>query len=384
MSRAVWSLLWLITVSTAAQAQEVPVETGIRFSLKRPSGLSPVLVSRPTYPQFRPRMEAATPVQADDRDQDIQIRWQTAARRFLGTSAATSFAPHRLSRSRMVRYGVQDRWLVGEHLIATLGWHGIKVSNRNANVTAGPGLEKIRANDWFLPRATLVLQARQDLALSLDYADTLRAYGETGMSGPMGLRHDDFLALRRTLKPETQSRVQMRADWSAAPTLGLSLSLQGGRIDDRLRFTGRGTVPVNSGSARIDGAILEARHQVTPQWQWSIRYSDARVRMSGGDIVREQSLSAGSVWRDGPWRAALSVARSSAPTMAVPGQRALRMEAGVDYALAAVGGRPITLSLHMTDPDNLVSGTFARDDLSGSLRAADQARAVMARARLGW
>lgn len=38
----------------------------------------------------------------------------------------------------------------------------------------------------------------------------------------------------------------------------------------------------------------------------------------------------------------------------------------------------------MTDPDNLVSGTFARDDLSGSLRAADQARAVMARARLGW
>ncbi|KFL46675.1 hypothetical protein IL54_2094 [Sphingobium sp. ba1] len=62
----------------------------------------------------------------------------------------------------------------------------------------------------------------------------------------------------------------------------------------------------------------------------------------------------------------------------------MRVEAGVDYALAAVGGRPITLSLHMTDPDNLVSGTFARDDLSGSLRATDQARAVMARARLGW
>lgn len=384
MNRAVVPLLVLICTAGTAQAQDGPLETGISFSLKRKAALSPLIYPRHAYSAFQPRMDAVNPVNADDRDQEIHIRLHKSARRFVGTATATPLAPDMLSRSRMTRYVLEDRVLIGEHVTATMGWHGIKVSNRNANVTVGPGRERLRTRDWFLPRGTLTLQSGHDLRLTLDYAEKLRAYSETGINGPMGLTHDGFLLLRRTLKPETQNRMAVRADWTAAPALNLSLALHGGRLDDQLRFTGRGTLPVNNGSARIEGAILEARHHVTPQLRWSVRYSDARVRVSGGSMVREHSLSAGSVWQDGPWRAALSVTRNSAPALAAYDERALRVEAGVDYALAAIGGRPLSVSLHMTDPDRLASGTFARDDLSGSLRAADQVRTVMASARLGW
>lgn len=384
MKRAMLSFLSLVGTCPVAQAQDLALETGIRFSLKRPSSLSPFANAPQTYHVSPPRMEAANPVNADDRDQEIQIRFHKSTQRFLRTGAAMPLDPHMLSRSRMTRYVMEDRWLIRDQVTATMGWHGIKISNRNANVTVGSGRDRLRTRDWFLPHANLVLQTGQALRLSLDYAEKLRAYSETGISGPMGLDHDTYLQLRRTLKPETQSRVQMQADWTATPALNLSLALHGGRLDDQLRFTGRGILPVNSGSARIEGAILAVHHQATPQWQWSVRYSGARVRVSGGAMEHEHSLSAGTTWQNGPWRAALALVRNSAPALPVHEQRAMRIEAGVDYALAEIGGRPLTMSLHMSDPDRLMSGAFARDDLSGSLRASDQVRTVMASARLGW
>lgn len=382
MKRGIASLLLLTGIAGNAHAQALPLEDGIRFSLKPHPGLRPS--PQNVYPRMRARIDPIDPIDTDDRVQEIRIGLQRTTRRFFDNAAATPLAPHALSRSRMTRYMVEDRLPIGDHVVASFGWHGIKISNRNANVTVGMGSERLRTRDWFLPRAMLAIQPGRDLRLMVGYDERLRAYGETGAGGPMGLTGDAFLSLSRDLKPETQSRMQVHADWAATSVVDLSFALQGGRLDDQLSFAGRGTLPMNSGSARIEGAVLEARHQLTEYLSWSMRYSDARVRVSGGDVARERSLRVGSVWQDGPWRAALSIARNSAPALALDDSRALRVEAGIDYAFATSGGRPLTLSVHMTDPDRLASGRFVRDDLSGPLYAADQVRAVMASARFDW
>lgn len=384
MKRGVALLLLLASATGSAHAQDLPLEEGIRFSLQRHPGLSPRKRPLSAFPAFRARMDTIDTVNADDRDQDIRIGVQQTTRRFYENAIAPSLDPHALSRSRMTRYIVEDRLPIGEQAVATFGWHGIKVSNRSANVTVGPERDRLRTRDWFLPRATLAIQAGRDLRFSVGYAEKLRAYGDTGTNGPMGLTHETYLALRRTLKPETQSRTQVRGDWSATPAIDLSLALLGGRLDDQLSYAGRGVLPINTGSARIEGAVLEAQHRLTQRLSWSVRYGDARVHISGGDRVRERSLSVESKWRNGPWTTTLSLARNSAPALVSGDRRALRIAGGVDYALAGIGGRPVTLSLHMTDPDRLASSSFARDDLSGPLRAADQVRTVMASARFGW
>ncbi|WP_336973660.1 TonB-dependent receptor domain-containing protein [Sphingobium aromaticiconvertens] len=382
MKRGIASLLPLACIAGTVHAQTLPLENGIRFSLKPHPGLRPS--PQYAYSRMPARIDPIDPIDADDRVQEIRIGLQRTTRHFSDITTATPFAPHALSRSRMTRYMVEDRLPIGDHVVASFGWHGIKVSNRNANVTVGMGSERLRTRDWFLPRATLAIQPGRDLRLTVGYDERLRAYGETGTGGPMGLTRDAFLSLSRNLKPETQSRMHVRADWAATAVVDLSFALQGGRLDDQLSFVGRGTLPVNSGSARIEGAVLEAQHRMTPHLSWTLRYSHARVRGSGGDRMHERSLRVGSVWQDGPWRAALSIVRNSAPALVPDDSRALLVEAGVDYVRATSEGRPLTLSVHMTDPDRLASGRFMRDDLSGPLYAADQVRAVMASARLGW
>lgn len=380
-----YALFALLACATqSAQAQSLPLEDGIRFSLQRHPGLSPRSRPLSASPAFRARMDTIDTVNADDRDQDILIGVQRTTQRFFEDSRAASLDPHALSRSRMTRYMIEDRLQIGEQAIVTFGWHGIKVSNRSANVTVGPESDRLRTRDWFLPRATLAIQAGRDLRLSVGYAEKLRAYGDTGTNGPMGLTHDAYLSLRRTLKPETQSRTQVRGDWSATSAIDVSLALMSGRLDDQLSFAGRGVLPISSGSARIEGAVLEAQHRLTPRLSWSVRYGDARVHISGGNMVHERSLSVGSKWHSGPWSAAVSFARNSAPALVSGERRALRIAGGIDYAVAGIGGRPLTLSFQMTDPDRLASTSFAHDDLSGPLRASDQVRTVMASARFGW
>jgi hypothetical protein len=370
--------------SAAATAQPLPLERGIGFSLKPRQGLLPRISSLQVDPRLRARIGPIERVAADDRVQDIQIGLQRMTHRMVTDGTATPIALSILPRSRLTRYMVEDRLPIGDHVIAAFGWHGIKLSNRNANVTVGTGSERLRTRDWFLPRAALTLRPGGNLSMTIGYTETLRAFGETGLGGPMGLTRDEFQSLRRTLKPETQSRMQLRADWAATPALDLSIAVHGGRLDDRLAFVGRGTLPVNSGSARIEGAVLEASHRLTPQLRWSLRYGDARLRVSGGNALRERSLAIGSVWEEGPWSVSARAVRNGAPALSPHSHRALRVEAGVEYAVARIGERPLRLSVRMTDPDRLASTSFALNDLSGPLRAADQARAVMASARFDW
>ncbi|MFZ2998335.1 hypothetical protein [Sphingobium sp.] len=377
MKRPSASLLLLACIAGNAQAQTLP----LGFSLKPHPGLSPRLPARVHDPRISGHID---PIGADDRMQDIRIMLQRTTRRFSDLGTATPLTPHALSRSRVVRYTIEDRFSIGDHVLASLGWDGIKISNRSANVTVGTGSERLRSRDWFLPRAHLAIQPGRGLRLTVGYLERLRAYAETGTGGPMGLTRDSFLSLTRTLKPETYSRVQMRADWVATPAVDLSIALQGGRLDDQLAFVGRGVLPVNGGSARIAGVVAEAQHRLTPHLSWTVRYGDARTHVSGGAMMRERSLGIGSVWQDGPWQADLSIAHNSAPAFWAEQGRAVRVQAGVDYRMATSAGRPLLLSARMTDPDHLTSGRFMRDDPLGPLYAADQARAIMVRAQLSW
>lgn len=382
--RSAIASLGLLAAAEGAHARNIPLEQGIHFVLKPIQGLLPQPENPPAGSRFQPRIDRVDPVNADDRAHDIQLGLQRQSRRVASLDPVSYLTSSITPRSRLTRFVIEDRLPIGDYAAVSFGWHGIKLSNRNANVTVGADKDRLRTRDWFLPRAAMTLRADRDLTLTLGYSETLRAYGETGIAGPMGLTHQEFQSLRQTLKPETQSRMQLRADWAATPALALSVTAHAGRLDDRLGFIGRSALPVNSGSAQIDGMVLEAGHRLSPHMRWSLRYGNARLRVSGQTMKQERSMAIGAVWEDGPWRASARLARSSTPALGVFRRRPVQIAAGIDYAVTALARRPLRLSIHMIDPDCLASTAFARDDLSGAQRAVDQAHGVMARATFDW
>jgi hypothetical protein len=368
---------------SGAQAQ-MPLEQAAYFALKPRSTLSLMSPTFAAESQAPVRLNPLTRIPVDDHDHDLRVAVQRQTRRFALRETAAPLSLTTLPRSRFTRYAVEDRLPIGDHILASIGWQGIKLSNRNANVTVGAGNERLRARDWFLPRAALVIEVGSNLSMTLDYNETLRAYAETGTIGPLGLTQDDFRTLRRDLKPETHSRMQLRANWTPLSDLTLSLTAHGGQLDDRIVFADRSYLPINSGSARIEGMILGASQQLSQRLRWSVRYSEARLHISGSNVARENSLSVEGLWEGGPCRVTARAARSSAPALEPRHHRPLRMEAGMDYAIAHVARRPLRLAARLTDPDRLASTAFALGGPPGPLRAADQAHSLMVSALLDW
>ncbi len=395
--------LLLLAQSGAARAQEevvarVPtIEQGIRFTLK-PRATPTRLPSPPTRAGHRMRSFADSPdrIAVDDPGHDVQVAVQRRTLRFAGGGAAALDRPVDAAspylflppRSRFTRLSVEDHLPLGEHVSATLGWQGVKLSNRNANSTVGAGDDRLRARDWFLPRAALHVSAGPALALGVDYAETLRAYGDTGTTGPLGLTREEFRGLRRTLRPETHSRLRLTADWTPAAPFDLSLAAYGGRLDDRLSFAEASYQPVNSGSARIEGGSLTIRHRLSPHLLWSARYEAGRLHLSDGATRRERKLAIEGVWTGGAWRGMVRAVRASAPLLtadrAAERRGGLRMEAGLDYAADSLCRCPLRIAARLTDPDRLAIGAFGDDRPAGPARATDQARALMFSAALDW
>ncbi len=380
-----------------AVAQAPTIEQGIRFTLK-PRATPTRLPSPPARAGHRMRSFADSPdrIAVDDRAHDVQIAVQRRTLRYGGGGATALDRPMDAAnpylflppRSRFTRLSVEDHLPLGEHVSATLGWQGVKLSNRNANVTVGAGDDRLRARDWFLPRATLHLRAAPVLTLGLDYAETLRAYGDTGTMGPLGLTREEFRILRRTLRPETHSRLRLTADWTPAANLDLSIAAYGGRLDDRLSFADASYQPVNSGSARIEGGALAVRHRLSPHLLWATRYEAGRLRLSDGATRHEGKFAIEGVWTEGAWRGMVRAVRASAPLLtaasATNRRKALRMEAGLDYAADRLCRCALRIAARLTDPDRLAIGAFGEDRPAGPARAVDQARALMFSAALDW
>lgn len=386
MSRA-WPVaagLLLAAGSAPAQGQQLLLEHGIGFSLKPRSSLT--ADARASAPAARsPSRIVPVPwVDMDDRDQRIAIGVQRQTRRFVNDALPLPGVLPLAAQSRFTRYAVTSHVPVAEQVIATFGWRGMKLSNRHANVTAGAGGDRLRARDFFLPAAALRIAPGSGITLTIDYAEAMRAYGGAGFDGPLGLTDAAWRDLRRTLGPETQGRARATADWTVTPGTALSVSLLSGRLNDRLGFAPDTRLPVNGGSAGVVGAVMLARQQVTPQFGLTLRYGAARLRPDAGGKESERSLSLGGEWLDGPLRASATVSRGSAPALVRLAYRPMRVEASLDYAGLALAGRPLRLGLRLADPDPMASSRFASDEAALSLRPADQARALLATARLDW
>lgn len=397
--------LLLLAQNGAAQAQggalaiapAPTIERGIRFTLK-PRATPTRLPSPPAHAGHRMRSfaDGPDPIAVDDRPHDVQVAIQRRTLRFAGGGATALDRPVDAAspylflppRSRFTRLSIEDHLPLGEHVSATLGWQGVKLSNRNANITVGAGDDRLRARDWFLPRAALHLRAAPALALGLDYVETLRAYGDTGTTGPLGLTREGFRDLRRTLRPETHSRLRLTADWTPAADFDLSIAGYGGRLDDRLSFAEASYQPVNSGSARIEGGALTVHHRLSPHLLWSARYEAGRLHLSDGATRRERKLAVEGVWTGGAWRGMVRAVRASAPLLtadsAAERSGGLRMEAGLDYAADRLCRCPLRIAARLTDPDRLAIGAFGDDQPAGPARTTDQTRALMFSAALDW
>ncbi|WP_189338414.1 TonB-dependent receptor domain-containing protein [Sphingobium sp. SCG-1] len=370
-------------------AQTVELEQGIRFSLK-PSRMRLTLIEGQSRASLR--MVSLGNGPAYDRPSDVQLLVQRQTRPFAPDGLQrvdqdAAFGTTLLStspRSRMTRFLVQDTLSLNDNVTATLGWQGIKVSNRNANVTVGASKEPLRARDWFLPHAGVRLRSSLTLGLSVSYDETLRAYGDTGLVGPLGLSRDNFLALRRALRPETRRRLSMSADWVPDPGLKLVLTAYTGKLDDQLSFVRGGYLPLNVGSAALSGGVVSGTHRLSPNLSYSLRYSAFAARTDDGTTLRENSISFEASWAKGPLRATLRAVDSSAPALAAARSPPLRIEAGLDYSAAILRGRPLHFSLRLTDPDRLMSTSFVQDQTPRAFGALDQTPAVMMSAAVNW
>lgn len=270
---------------------------------------------------------------------------------------------------------------VEEGLSATIGWHAVKLSNKAVNATSPYSRDDLRVRDDFLPSARMRFAATSRLVLSADYRESIRAYGDSGRIGALGLDQQGFRALRLTLRPERNSRARIGLRWVANDGLGLEAAAYDGRVRDRLAFADDGLLPHNLGSARLRGVMMEATQRLSPALDLRLRYDRARANLEDGGARTETRLAARGEWRNGPWRAGLTLARSGADMWRQQGA-ALRMECGFDYA--PVDGRALRIGLHLTDPDRLTGERLSGPLSSGQMRAVDQARALMLNAALKW
>jgi hypothetical protein len=286
-----------------------------------------------------------------------------------------------LPRSRMTSLLLEDEVALDDRLSLRAGWSALKLSNGNANITVGRGRLKLKAHDWFMPRASVHLQAGQGIGLWLGYSQSMSAYGETGSAGPLGLTLGEFEALRDRLRPERRESLRLRAELDPAPGAHVAVSLYGGRVADRLAFGDHSYLPETIGSASVRGAAVRATMRVAPGMLWSVGYDQARfdpvAGAGAGAAVWERDLATEASWAGGPWRTSLRVARTSAPALLDAAQArrtSWRIETGIDYAALRIGRRSVTLFARLTEPSRLASANMPADDAPASLRAQDLAR----------
>ncbi|MCI4591750.1 hypothetical protein MOK15_16825 [Sphingobium sp. BYY-5] len=387
MTRFLAGLALLPSLCPAAQAQIHSIDQTARFTLKPAFRLS-LPGAAPASP---PRPEQITLREARPTRAETAILFSVARRtmqfsqqRESGTRATASLAAH-LSRTHVRTIRVEGMMPVDEHSSLLFGWSGAKYSNRNANVTAAYSNANLRAKDWFQPHAALHWAAWRGLLLRAAYDENLLAYADIGMSGPLGLTREDFRRFQSGLHPERHRRVRFDADWTTTPDLRLSLTLYGGRLEDRLTFAEGSALPINRGSADLQGGAITATHRVTPALGWSLRYSHARVDRLDGGSAQERQLAVEGIWETGPWRASLRAARTSRPALLLPGdqhERPVRLSAAISCQPPAVPN--LTLGLRLADPDRLASSAFTTPAAPLGLRAQDQARVLLFSTNLVW
>ena len=372
------ALLATMLLPTPAMAQSVwPDHAGfalrprINFSV-RPAPLLP-------FAQRPARIYAIELVPLPAQPADLHLTLQRRRQRVAALMAAR--ADHQ-PRSSLRLVDIQmDLPQMDERLSAMVGWQAAKFSNKAVNATSPYSRDDLRVRDDFVPSAHLGFAATPRLALTADYRETVRGYADIGTIGAMGLDQPAYRALRQSLRPERDSRTRIGLRWAAMPALQLDVAAYDGQVRDRLAFVEGGYRPHNLGSAHMQGVALEARHSLSPRLRWGLRYDRARIDPDRGAALTEERLAVQGEWRHGPWRCAMSAARTS---MSAWGQGAnrMRMEGGIDYVPA--DPRSPRIGLHLTDPDRLMSGRLADQPQSGPIRAADQARALMLSAALRW
>ena len=379
----------LTLCASNALAQEPGLSEGIHFTLKPRASVPLLPTGMSSAPVARSRRSRLGAMPAHDRALGIEI---IARRRNLGLvgsrhlvdeAPAPDFAP----RSRFTLVMLQDRLPLGKDLTITAGVQGAKISNRGANVTAVAGNDRIRARDWFMPQATVEFTPLPKLDIALGYRETLRAFGETGLSGPMGLPQEEFRAWSRTSRPETHSRLRIDAHWAPAPGTNLTLIGYEGQLRDRLAFIPGAYQARNGGSAQLTGWRFAISQALSHHWRLSLRYGAGIVDQAGGPRARENSASLEANWNDGRWSGSVRGTRTSLPALspdAGRGNRPLRMEGEIRYRMTSIGRARTSLSLRLADPDQLATTEFLRDDPAGPSFAADQARSLMLGVGLNW
>ena len=373
---------WLLTCHGAAEAQSPPLRESIRFTLK-PHTAAFIRKARSTPdPADRARITFISRVPANDRTHELTImvrRQKSRPLRDQYPSWRSPANPH----SRFILTSVEDRAPLGELFTLVAGFQGMKLSNRHANITDIN--TRLRTRDWFMPHARIEVAPAPNVELAFDYRETVRAYGDTDMAGPLGLTREDFRSLAGRLQPERHSRQRIDAGWTPGRNVTLGMTAYRGQISDRLSFADRSYLPVNSGSARLHGISLAVEHRLSPNWRWAIRYDAARFRATEGERGREESVSVEAGWASGPWSATLRGASGSRPalTLASDHDRSRRrIEGEIRYQLSAQS--PACVTLRLTDPDRFAGTALLRDELAGPLHAADQARGLMLGADLRW
>lgn len=368
----------------SALAQIHSIDQTARFTLKPPVRLTLLRVPA-RLRRAAPLMSTDAPPARDEAAVTFSIARQTmqfSQQRESGARAATPLAGH-LSRTRVRTLRVEGVLPVDDRATLRLGWSGGKYSNRNANATAAYTNANLRSKDWFQPYAALHWAAGRDLLLRAAYDESLLAYADIGMSGPLALTREDFRALQGELRPERHRHLTFGADWAVTPALRMSLDLYGGRLSDRLAFADGSALPFNRGSADLRGGILTATHRLTPHFSWSLRYGRAIVDRVEGSTAHETQFAAEGRWQAGPWRASLRAARATTPALLSPTDlhdRPIRVSAAVSCQPAAAPG--LTIGLRLADPDRLASSIFTSPVAPLGLRAQDQARSVMLSASL--
>jgi hypothetical protein len=382
-----WMLMPLAALAIPVSAQTIAPDHG-GFVLKRPLRFS--LLPAPLDGAAKPaRIYALELAPSPAEPAAISIAVQRKRNRMMALPArriGTVPLPTDLSgdaqpRSSLMLVDAHGSLPLAGGLQAGLGWQGAKLNNRGANVTALYGSDAIKSRDLFLPAGRLAYEAASGVTLWADYRETIQAYAGVGLSGTLGLTREAFRSLQAGLRPERDSRVRLGGDWAVAPALTLAADAFDGDVEDRLAFVEDGYLPVNRGSAHVRGMAVRAEHQVTPALRLSARYHLAELRQDRGGSVQEQQLVLEGLWVQGAWRCRIAAAQSSAPAL-MQDDGGLRLEAGIDYALA--GRRSMRIGLHLTDPDQLASSRLIRAETSGAARPEDQAQALMLTAALAW
>ena len=372
-----------------ASAQDVFVDQSFSFTLKPSIRRSPVVQARTTSPHYG-WIGAIRPLPGDEPDHVLALRLQRQSRRFIGTQAqilpdidARGYDYRPRSRTRML--SVEDHFALSDQVAMTLGFRGLKVSNRNANVTIGSGDDGLRARDWFLPHAVVSYRPTPAIILSMDYSEAMRAYGDTGFTGPLGLSRSDFDALRLSLRPERSRIAAITGQWTGGDMM-VTTSLYRADIRNGLSFADRAYLPANIGSASFSGVRMMASHQVTAHLDVSVRYQQAAVESMTGRSVQEREMEIAAAWTDGAWRVTAQASRTGRAALAALGtqQSPVRVEGSIEYAPLQQGRGRLRYAARFTNPSRLISIGLSSPTAMGSLHAMDQARAVMFTADMDW